>query len=561
MTNAPDDAPSTRVLLSFSDAYAALARRLAEDLRRAGIEVHFDQWLGGGGIPGRRAIDHDLAGMTGVIVLLTPSESAPTWIGEEWRRAVYDPAEALGIRVFPVRGEWCTIPDYFDERSFADLCHRGYDLELDRLVQSVRELSGDSRIALPGDRLEIVDPLSPGMPVLPVELELGSDIARSIGEDGRDRFVHEMVPMMQDGLFYELGVPFPGVELRVVEELPPATARVLINAVPEIQVELHPGWVMVSDVAEAMRARGFEARPAVNPANGNACAWIPARDRDAAARGGLMVWDETQFLVLTISALLRRKAADFIDSNATRVMLEKLALAFPFLTSQIGAAVSDFVLSDVLRRLVAEGVSIRNLPAIVMAVAEWIDVESDPLYLAEHARTALRREITYRLSRGRNEINVFLLDPELEATIAGAIRHTPTGAYLDLPPERLRSILEVIRAAVTELGEGVQLPAILTVMEIRAAVQRLVALSMPLLHVTSFHELRPDTSIQPLGRISLAGIQMRRRFTVVPSWSDDAGVPGSDLADGSNSIHPDLDAQMRAQVYGSQFRLGGQKAH
>ena len=71
--------------------------------------------------------------------------------------------------------------------------------------------------------------------------------------------------MMLDGLFYEIGVPFPEVEIRVVEELSPTAARVLINGVPETQVELHPGWVMVNDDAEAMRARGFEGRPATNP--------------------------------------------------------------------------------------------------------------------------------------------------------------------------------------------------------------------------------------------------------------------------------------------------------
>ena len=535
--DAPGNIAAARVLLSFSSAYAALARRLAGDLNKAGVRTHFDQWTGGGGIPGKRAIDHDLTGMIGVVVLLTPSESTPTWVGDEWRHEVYEPARALGIPILPVRGEWCTIPDYLDERSFADLCHRNYDLELERLVQSVLKRSSNTRIGFGIDQPGSSDLLSTDLPVLPVELQLGSEVARAIGNDVVERFVNEKVPMMLDGLFYELGVVFPEVQLRVGEELPPAAVRVLINGVPETQVDLKPGWVMVNDEADAMRRRGFEAQPAVNPANGHACAWIPARDRDAAERGGLTVWDEADFLVLTTSALLRRKAADFIDSNATRTMLKKLALAFPFLCEQIEGTVSDFVLSDVLRRLVAEGVSIRNLRPIVMAVAEWISVESDPLYLAEYARAALRREITFQLSRGRNELTVFLLDPEIESTIAGAIRHTPTGSYLDLPPDRLRALLDVIRAAVTQLGEGVQVPAILTVMEIRAAIQRLVAPSMPLLHVTSFQELRPDTSIQPLGRISLAGVQMRRSFTALSPWTEE-----------------------HAQIFGSQLHLGGPKA-
>jgi type III secretion protein V len=203
-------------------------------------------------------------------------------------------------------------------------------------------------------------------------------------------------------------------------------------------------------------------------------------------------------------------------------MVGKLALAFPHLVAEtVGRTLSVFMLSDVLRRLVAEEVSIRNLRRIVMALAEWTRVESDPLYLTEYARAALKREITHRLTSGINDLVVFLLDPTVEDLIREATVHTPTGSYVNLPVEKLRSLLDAIRQSVASLGEGARIPAILTVMEIRAAVRRLVAPSMPLLRVTSYQELTPAQKIQPIGRITLDGSGSRRDFAVVSPWKAD----------------------------------------
>ncbi|HEX6625487.1 MAG TPA: hypothetical protein VF064_17360 [Pyrinomonadaceae bacterium] len=57
-------------------------------------------------------------------------------------------------------------------------------------------------------------------------------------------------------------------------------------------------------------------------------------------------------------------------------------------------------------------------------------------------------------------------------------------------------------------------------MEIRSSVRRLVSTSLPWLHVVSYQELRPDTSIQPVGRVSLDGFSPRPGVSVcgVPLW-------------------------------------------
>jgi type III secretion protein V len=332
-----------------------------------------------------------------------------------------------------------------------------------------------------------------------------------------------MVPMMYDGLFYALGVRFPTLRLRFDAGVAPSSLRIVFNDVPEAEVEARVDGVLAGERASVLRERGFAAEPAVNPATGADSAWIPASEAEAAHDAGATIWDTQDLLILLLGSVLQRKAANFVAITETRAMLQQVASVFPLLVAEtVPKAVSEFVLTDVLRRLVAESVSIRDLRRILMALTEWGRTEHDPLLLAEYARAALKRQITHQMTRGSRQMVVFLLDPALEDEVRTSLTHTATGSYLDLEPDRLRRIAGAIRDAMATLPNDAQMPQILTTMEIRSAVRRLVAPSMPWLHVVSYQDLRPDVHIQPVGRIALDGLSRRAQVTVDgrPLWTD-----------------------------------------
>jgi type III secretion protein V len=159
------------------------------------------------------------------------------------------------------------------------------------------------------------------------------------------------------------------------------------------------------------------------------------------------------------------------------------------------------LLSDVLRRLAEEGVSLRGLREILGALAEWAPVERDPVALTEHVRSALRRQITAKYAGPSGALPVFLLDPMIEETIRESIHKTATGSYLALEPALSRDILAAVGRTV---GGGGQSAVILTSAEIRRYVRRLVEAEYPQLAVLSYQELSPETQLQPLGRIKVA---------------------------------------------------------
>jgi type III secretion protein V len=298
-------------------------------------------------------------------------------------------------------------------------------------------------------------------PVLtPVAVEVGADLAAVLGPaDPRapGAFMAETVPRVRERLFAELGLALPPVRLRPnAPGLAPAAFVIRLNEVPLARGELAP-----ADVA------------------------------GAAARLG----DE-------VLALLRRYGHEFVGVQETQSLLDGLERTHPALVREVvPKLVSPVLLADVLRRLVEEGISLRNLRDVLGTLAEWAPHERDPVVLAEHVRAALRRTITFQHARGGGVLPAYMLDALIEDTIREAIHKTPTGSYLALEPQLSRDIVAAVgRAVGPATGGGAVL---LTNAEIRRYVRRLVETEHPDLPVLSYQELAPEAEIRPLGRISL----------------------------------------------------------
>ncbi len=344
------------------------------------------------------------------------------------------------------------------------------------------------------------------MPVVtPIALEVASDLVPLVDDTSGSNFLNELVPMMRDGLFYELGVRFPGLRVRGNEgDLPPGSYIIMINEIPLVMGTIDQQKCLVNDTPDRLKLLGIDAEPAQNPANGQSCGWIAIDQRELAEESGLTTWDAPGYMILHLSAVLRKNASEFLGIQEVQNMLEQLEQAFPALVKEVvPKAVSPFQLTDILRRLVEEEISVRDLRNILQALAEWGPVENDTVMLTEYVRAALKRYISHKYTRGQSTLIVYLLDPHIEETVRSSVQHTSSGSYLALEPEITQEILAAVRNEVGNLPPSAQQPVILTTMEIRRYFRKLVELEFPHLAVLSYQELSPEMNIQPIARISL----------------------------------------------------------
>jgi type III secretory pathway component EscV len=408
--------------------------------------------------------------------------------------------------VLPVlgAGDFRAAPDYLSRQSFANLRDQDYAFELQRLVETIKKQSGDDRIKL--SRRSVTEAATTRTAANSVVLEFGERLAPVVNGENKTRaLAAAYARMMYEGLFYEIGVQFPKFRVRISPELAASrTTRIVVNGVPERELEIPADSLMVTASVADLGRSGIQAKPVINPANGHKCAWISLDRASLVDELDLTSWNAQEYLILELSCLLRSRAADFIGTDYARAMLKQIEPVFPLLVAEtVPKTVPLFVFTDVLRRLVAEQASIRNLRKILMVLAEWGRIEQDPTMLTEYVRAALSRELSMRQSRNQYELTVFLVDPQIEGRIRTSMRHTAVGSYLDLEPAEIMEILSAFRAPLETFPNLYQLPCILTTMEVRSVIRRMITPSFPHANVLAYQEVHPEMDLRPLGRISL----------------------------------------------------------
>lgn len=341
--------------------------------------------------------------------------------------------------------------------------------------------------------------------VTPIVLEVSDALVPYVdSRQDNGKFLFELIPFMRDGLFVELGVRFPGVRARGNGSLPPGAYQVQINEVPVVTGQATLGHILVNDTVDRLRLMNIQGFEAINPATRQPAAWVPEHHRDTLEAAGLTTWDVPGYIILHTAAVLRRNAREFIGVQETQTMLEQLEKAFPAIVKEVVPKVVNVLkLTDILQRLVEEEISIRDLRGILQALAEYGQVEADNVMLTEHVRAAQRRYISHKYARGTGTLVVYLLDPNIEEAIRGSVKRTSAGAHLALEPELAQEIVQAVRSECGHLPPSAQRPVILTAMDIRRYVRKLLEYEFnPSFSVLSYQELSPELNIQPVARIS-----------------------------------------------------------
>ncbi len=202
-----------------------------------------------------------------------------------------------------------------------------------------------------------------------------------------------------------------------------------------------------------------------------------------------------------IVPLLRARAADFLGLAEVQRLLDELEQYAPAtVRNVVPKPVTLVLLTDVLRRLVEERISVRDLRSILESLSTAATSEKDPLNLTEYVRSQLRRAITFRLTGGAGHLGVILLDALLEETVRRAITRTPAGAFLALPPHASRDVLASLKRALACERAAPGPNVILTQPDVRRFVRKLIESDLPDVFVVTYAELLPEVALKPVAR-------------------------------------------------------------
>ena len=335
---------------------------------------------------------------------------------------------------------------------------------------------------------------------MPIILDISPQLLESLDYEA----LNDELSALRRALYFDLGVPFPGINIRPNPHLADLSYLLLMNEIPVSRGRFEPGMVMAGESLESLQMLRLTPKEGHPFLPETPSLWLPESDAELLSRAGLSYMTHPRLLAWHLSLVLSRHASAFIGLQETRFLLDKMEERAPDLVREATRLMPIQRLADIFQRLVAEQISIRDLRGILEAVIEWTPREKDVIMLVEYVRGALKRQISYRHASGQNILAAFLLDPALEETIRKSIRQTSVGAFLSLPPEVSRHLLDAVGAALGKFAKGQgQKPVLLASIDIRRYLRRLVEAEYYELAVLSFQELTPEISVQPVDKILL----------------------------------------------------------
>ena len=337
--------------------------------------------------------------------------------------------------------------------------------------------------------------------------------------------LEQLLSYMRDALFNELGVMLPDVKVTINNALQPNQFRFRINGIESIITDgLELNQFLVNDAASRLSLLGVTGKDRLNPANSKQAA-VVENENDAlqlCITSGLTIWGPAGYLVLALAAELRNRAASFQTTTITKYMVELLRPVFPDLVDTVLTRFTFDQLTLLLKNLLDEGISIRDLRAIMEGLLSvrgttGVDMSRYIVFLpqgqslyplagdpglraltmenyTDAVRMSLKKYISHKYTRGSSTLLVYLMDPESEKRFADTSR--------PLSDEEKVSFMDAVEIEVGSRTAISESATILTSMEVRRAIRNALKERFFNIAVISYQELAPETNIQPLARIS-----------------------------------------------------------
>ena len=298
------------------------------------------------------------------------------------------------------------------------------------------------------------------------------------------------------------GVVLPPVRIKDNIKLAPNAYRLLIGGQEVGKGEIHPGEYLAMDSGSA--DGGIQGRETVDPAFGLPAWWIPESLRDEAEILGHTVIDPTSVLVTHVSEVLRRSMGELITRDDVKDLVESAKAVSPAVVEElIPEKMSYGEIQKVLRNLLAEDVSIRNMPVVLEVLADNVQQTRDAEALTELVRQRLGRAICEKYGDKDGTLFAVTLDPVVESRLASALGVANDVDVGQVGPAYLQGLMERIGKTIAQATQSGREVVVLVRSNVRRFLNELVRASLPKVAVLSYNEVVPARAVETVAVVKM----------------------------------------------------------
>jgi flagellar biosynthesis protein FlhA len=304
----------------------------------------------------------------------------------------------------------------------------------------------------------------------------------------------------------QLGLVVPLVRLRDDLNLQPNAYEIRLTEIPVARGSLEPDMFLAMDPGTAQgKIKGIST---TEPVYGLPALWISAEAKEAAELAGYTVIDPESVFITHLSETLKRHADELLTREDVQLLVDRLRKTQPSLVGEVVGSDGEFsigLLQRVLKNLLRSGIPIRELTAILEAMAENATRTKNPVTLTEMVRKALNRTITELYKDDGGNVFAITFDPTLEHQLINGLREEHGSLALGLSTELAMQLnRKAAEAWKSAMDKGKDKTVLLCDARLRAPLAQMLARTLYMLPVVAYDEIVLGTEVVPVETISLA---------------------------------------------------------
>jgi flagellar biosynthesis protein FlhA len=351
-----------------------------------------------------------------------------------------------------------------------------------------------------GSSEESEDQASSIRPLDVLELEVGYGLVPMV-DASQDGELLERIRSIRRQYAQKLGFVVPPIHIHDNLQLKPYEYNLLIRGARVGGSELTGQYLAMDSGAVTGTLEGASTK---EPVFGLPSVWISSDRRDDAQVKGYTVVDSTTVVATHISEIVKRHAHELVGRQEMQQLLDNLAVSAPKVVEELVPNLLNLgTILRVVKSLLKEAVSIRDLRTIMETLADYASLTKDPDVLAEFVRQGLGRFIVDQYKLEDDTLYLITLTREVEDIIAEAIQPSDQGSFLAIEPNTAQQIITAIRTMADRFGMSGAQPVLLASPSIRRHVRKLIERFVPHMAVLSHNEIPQNVKIQSLGVVSI----------------------------------------------------------
>jgi flagellar biosynthesis protein FlhA len=335
-----------------------------------------------------------------------------------------------------------------------------------------------------------------------LELEVGYGLINIVDVEQKGDLL-ERISNIRKQFALDLGIIIPPLRIRDNLELKPGDYRVLLKGMSIGSGSLMVGHLLAMDPGNATRR--VSGIPTKEPAFGLDALWITDEQKDEATYAGYTVVDLSTVIATHLTELVRENAHELFGRQELQTLLDELKQTAPKVIDDLIPNILPVgTVLKVLKNLLKESVSIRDLRTILEVLADHGLSQKDAGALTEHVRAAMGRSITKDLIGRDGNLTLLTLDRDIEETVASGIVQTDQGPQLSLDPDFVRQFIGEVNQRAGQMTQETSHAIILCSPMIRHHLKSLIDRFIPNITVLSHNEITPNIQIRAFDTVRLA---------------------------------------------------------